>query len=105
MQRTPLWSTIISDIFIVTWSSQVAKKLEKLPKHIERKFFGWVASVQFDGLRKTKALPGYHDEPLKGNRFGQRSVRLNRAYRAIYIERNNGVIEFIEILEVNKHAY
>jgi len=30
---------------------------------------------------------------------------LNRAYRAIYVERASGEIELIEVLEVNKHEY
>ena len=54
---------------------------------------------------KVPAAGGFHDEPLKGKRQGQRSVRLNRAYRAIYVERGTGAVELIEVLEVNKHEY
>lgn len=50
-------------------------------------------------------MQGYHDEPLKGDRKGQRSVRLNKAYRAIYEEKNNREIKLILILEVSKHEY
>jgi hypothetical protein len=32
-------------------------------------------------------------------------VRLNRAFRAIYVEHENGEVELIEVLEVNKHEY
>lgn len=46
-----------------------------------------------------------HDEPLKGKRQGQRSIRLNKAYRAIYIINKEGVIHFVEVEEVNKHEY
>ena len=53
-------------------------------------------------MRKHK---GFHDEPLKGKRRGQRSVRLNRAYRAIYVEREAGKFELIQVLEVNEHGY
>lgn len=49
--------------------------------------------------------PGYHDEPLKGKRLGQRSIRLNKAYRAIYEIDTTGTIHFIEVIEVNKHEY
>ncbi len=45
----------------------------------------------------------YHDEPLKGQRIGQRSIRLSKSYRAIYIEHNDDII--IEVIEVNKHEY
>jgi proteic killer suppression protein len=30
---------------------------------------------------------------------------LNRAYRAIYEIKEDGTVEFIQILEVNKHDY
>ena len=49
--------------------------------------------------------PGFHDEPLKGKRQGQRSIRLNKGFRAIYTIDTGGVIHFIEIAEVNKHEY
>ncbi len=47
----------------------------------------------------------FHDEPLQGNRRGQRSIRLNQAYRAIYLETSDGDLELVEIIEVTKHEY
>lgn len=64
----------------------------------------WVETVDEIGINEVRKIAGYHDEPLKGKRFGQRSIRLNHSYRAIYIIRNTN-IEFIEIIEVNKHDY
>jgi proteic killer suppression protein len=32
-------------------------------------------------------------------------VRLNRAYRAIYIEREVDEVALIDVIEVNKHGY
>jgi toxin HigB-1 len=95
----------MSDAFKVVWSKNVTKQLNKLPDVIVRKFYAWVVSVELAGIRETRKSPGFHDEPLKGQRQGQRSVRLNRAYRAIYFERDNGEIEFLEVIEVNKHEY
>ncbi len=95
----------MADIHKVLWSKQVTKRIDKLPDIILRKFYAWVTSVQLSGLRETRKSPGFHDEPLKGNRLGQRSVRLNRAYRAIYIENTDGTLEFLEVIEVNKHEY
>lgn len=92
-------------IFIVILSEQAKKDLRKIPKRIVKKFKLWIERVENDGLRETRKTKSYHDEPLQGNRFGQRSIRLNRAYRAFYIEKNNGFVELIEILEINKHAY
>jgi proteic killer suppression protein len=54
-------------------------------------------------VRKVK---GYHDEPVRGaKRAGQRSVRLSRAYRLFYVEKLDGKLELVEIVEVNKHEY
>jgi proteic killer suppression protein len=57
------------------------------------------------GLTEVRKLSGYHDEPLKGTRKGQRSIRLNRAYRAIYVEHEGGKIHIVEVIEVSKHEY
>ena len=48
-----------------------------------------------------------HDELLTGERKGQRSIRLSKAYRAFYIEYDilEGNINIIEVTEVNKHEY
>jgi len=61
--------------------------------------------VGHKGVSQVRKIPGYHDEPLKGDRIGQRSIRLNRAYRAIYFIDKKSVVHFIEIVEVNKDAY
>jgi proteic killer suppression protein len=53
----------------------------------------------------VRKIPGFHDEPLKGDRKGQRSIRLSKAYRAIYVIGNSGNIEIAEIIEVHKHDY
>lgn len=62
-------------------------------------------AVGRNGLHQVRKIPSYHDEPLKGDRLGQRSIRLNRAYRAIYIVKKDEEIEFLRIEEVNKHEY
>lgn len=58
------------------------KQLKKVPLQIREALRYWAESVERLGIREVRKLAGYHDEPLKGNRKGQRSVRLNRAYRA-----------------------
>ena len=44
----------------------------------------------------------WRDEALKGKRLGQRSIRLSKGVRAIYIEET---IVFITIIEVHNHEY
>lgn len=89
----------------VYWSSRVGKQIDKLPRHIGEKFYDWVAAVKRSGIAEVRKNPGLHDEPLKGIRSGQRSIRLNKAYRAIYIETANGELRLIQVIEVNKHEY
>jgi len=89
----------------VFWRSAVEKQLDLVPEVIRRKFRLWVALVEESGIREVRKHKGFHDEPLKGKRRGQRSVRLNRAYRAIYVERETGKVELLEVLEVSKHDY
>jgi proteic killer suppression protein len=52
----------------------------------------------------VRKAPGYHDEPLLGDRKGQRSIRLNKQWRAIYRILAQK-IEFILIEEVTPHDY
>ena len=87
------------------WGKIVDKQLERVPDIIARKFRIWVALVEESGIREVRRCKGFHDEPLKGRLQGQRSVRFNRAYRAIYVEHETGEVELIEVLEVNKHEY
>lgn len=84
---------------------KVEKQLKKLPSHVVDKLMTWVRSVELAGLREIRKIPGYHDEPLKGQRSGQRSIRLSKGYRAIYTEENDGAINLIIVEEVNKHEY
>ena len=50
-------------------------------------------------------MPGYHDEPLRGPRAGQRSIRLSQVYRAVYTLRRDPMGEIAIIEEVSKHGY
>jgi toxin HigB-1 len=85
--------------------NKVHKQLRKLPSLVVDKLVAWAKSVELKGIRKIRKIPGYHDEPLKGDRKGQRSIRLSKAYRAIYTEHLDGSINVVTIEEVNKHEY
>jgi toxin HigB-1 len=92
------------DVFDVVISNKALKSLRKVPKPILDKFQLWVEAIEIDGIREVRKLPGFHDEPLRGTRKRQRSVRLNKAYRAIY-EINKNKVEFIKVIEVTNHEY
>ncbi len=85
-------------------ADSVKKNLHKVPLAIRKKLFTWVAAVEERGLNEVRKIPGYHDEPLKGERKGQRSIRLNKQWRAIYRIIINK-IEFVLIEEVTPHDY
>ncbi len=93
------------DIYTVILSEDAKDDLKKVPTHIATKLASWIDAVSHDGLLQVRKIPGYHDEPLKRKRAGQRSIRLNRAYRAIYIIGKLGMTELVTIEEVNKHDY
>ncbi len=90
---------------VVVLSKSAEKSLKKVPYYINVKLLAWIDSVMNEGLDVVRRIPGYHDEPLKGNRLGQRSIRLNKAYRAIYEVNAEDELEIIEVVDVNKHDY
>ena len=93
------------DILKVVITKQADKDLRKAPDYIVLKLQAWVDEVTEQGLREVRKVPGFHDEPLKGKRKGQRSIRLSKAYRAIYTVDEANTIQFISIIEMNKHDY
>ena len=56
------------------------KQLRKVPRYVAEKLADWALAVEAYGLEEIRKVPGYHDEPLKGKRAGQRSIRLSRAF-------------------------
>ncbi|MCK5164454.1 MAG: type II toxin-antitoxin system mRNA interferase toxin, RelE/StbE family [Desulfobacula sp.] len=84
-------------------NKKAQKQLKKIPGHIRNNFHLWVKNVEMVGIEETRKIKGYNDEPLHGERTGQRSIRLSRSYRAIYIKYRKTIT--IEVIEVNKHEY
>ena len=93
------------EIYNVVLKKKLQDRLTTIPKHIVAKLTAWISAVSHDGLSEVRKIPGFHDEPLKGDRKGQRSIRLSKSYRAIYIIAQSGKMEVVEIIEVNKHDY
>lgn len=89
----------------VVVSRRAEKQLAKVPKIIRQKFALWVQLLKADGLDLTRLNKGLHDEPLRGKRKHQRSVRLSRAYRAFYELTEKKTLQIVAVVEVNKHEY
>lgn len=81
------------------------KNLKRTPRYIQEKFRAWLVSVAKIGLLETRKQSGWHDEPLHGVRYTQRSIRLNRQWRAIYIINHEGIVKFLDVIEVTAHDY
>ena len=81
------------------------KQLRRMPRHIVENLAAWVDDVETRGLEAVRKVPGYHDEPLHGDRQGQRAIRLSRAYRAMYVVKEDKEGTFVSIEEVSKHDY
>lgn len=84
----------------VEFSNNAKKQLRKVPGHVQSKLMYWVTQVQDYGIEEVRKIPGFHDEPLRGQRKGQRSIRLSKSWRAIYQVINN-----IIVIEVHNHDY
>lgn len=88
----------------VELSSLVKKQLKKLPIHIVVSFQNWVEDVEERGLEEVRKIPGYHDEPLRGELKGLRSIRLSRGYRAYY-RIVDGQVKLVNVERIDKHEY
>lgn len=88
----------------VTLTKQAQKGFTKAPQQVQNKLLKWMGDVEAKGLTAVSVQPAYHDEPLTGQRQGQRSIRLNLQWRAIYTVQSNGTI-LVTILEVTPHDY
>jgi proteic killer suppression protein len=86
-------------------AARARRQLRRTPTHIVIKLLAWIESVERDGLERTRQVPGFHDEPLRGSRRGQRSIRLSRQWRAIYEIRAEGNTRLISVEEVTPHDY
>lgn len=85
-------------------SALVRKQLKKLPMHIVISFQNWVEDVETRGLVEVRKIPGYHDEPLRGELKGLRSIRLSRGYRAYY-QVVDDIVKFVNVERIDKHEY
>ena len=88
----------------VIFTARANKQISRAPSHIADKLMNWAEEVELRGLNAVRGRKGYHDEPLQGYRFGQRSIRLSRQWRAIYRQEGEDFI-LIYVLELTPHAY
>jgi len=59
---------------------QAKKPIRKVPAQIRDALDVWIELVEEDGVEEARKILGYHDEPLKGERKGQRSMVVLSAF-------------------------
>lgn len=89
----------------VTLTKLALALVKKAPKQAARKLQRWVESVKLVGLLETREVPGYDDHALKGDRKGQRAIRLTKQWRAVYTVQKDGSVQFARVEEVHPHKY
>lgn len=89
----------------VQWDQSVHKQIHKLPDSMVGSFYDWVNAVEQLGMERVRILPGYHDEKLRGQLRGLRSVRISKAYRVLYYEIEDGLIKVAQVTRISKHDY
>jgi proteic killer suppression protein len=92
-------------ITTVVLTTKARKDLIKVPFYIGLKLQTWIDQVTHEGLEATRKIAGYHDEPLKGEWKGFRSIRLSQSYRAFYTLKDDGMLKFVAVERINKHEY
>jgi proteic killer suppression protein len=78
-------------------ASKAARKVLPLDLHgIARRKLDWINSAQ--ALQDLRSPPGNRLEALKGDRFGQHSIRINDQYRICFNWTANGP-DLVEIVD------
>lgn len=90
----------------VVMTESAKKDLKRAPLHIVEKLNAWAYAVERVGLDEIRKIRGYYDHALAGNRAGQRSISLNKQWRAIYtLEKDTAKLVFVAVHEVTPHKY
>lgn len=84
---------------------KLTKAMKRVPKEILKKLAIWIKDVKSLGIEEVRKIPGWHDEPLEGKKKERRSIRLNKKWRAEYVEETDAEGKTILILEVHPHDY
>lgn len=100
---------VLSDICLganveINVHAKAEKSIKKAPKQVQTKFMLWIKSLEELGMAQTRKVKGWHDEPLKGEKKGIRSIRLNKQWRLEYIY-DKEKIEIVWVQDIHPHTY
>lgn len=80
-----------------------AKRLDRLPQDILKRYEKWKDIVRISGPAGLRLIKGFHDEALHGRWKGYRSSRLGEQYRVIYKIEEREVL--VLIMKITAHDY
>lgn len=90
---------------VVELNKRAEKSLHKAPPQVQQKMAFWKAIVEMKGINLARQIKGFHDEPLYGSRTGERSIRLNIQWRAIYLSYHQADRRIVRVVEIVPHKY
>ena len=83
---------------------RVDKQLSaKVPIEVLKRYEKWKDIARLSGPIGLRAIKGFHDAALSGQREGQRSSRLGLQWRVIY--QVSAAVFLIQVVEVIAHDY
>ena len=82
---------------------RVARRVQRLPVEILKRYEKWKDVVRISGPQGLKQIRGFNDEALLGDWKGHRSSRLNRQFRVIYRVERDRIL--VEVVDVTAHDY
>jgi toxin HigB-1 len=82
---------------------RIDKQISPLPKEILKRYEKWKDIAMISGPVGFRAIKGFHDEALRGERANHRSSRLGLQYRVIY--RVVAVEQAFEVVSITAHDH
>ncbi len=82
---------------------RVARRLDRLPREILKRYEKWKDIVQLSGPAGLQVIKGFQDEALRGEWRGHRSSRLGQQFRVIYQVARQEVV--VKVIDVTAHDY
>lgn len=94
-----------NDEYLGTLAENKSVGKRKYPEEVELGFKRRIAQIkQVNGTKDLRELKSLHFEKLKEKRYlGNYSIRINKAYRLIFIITKEERLEVMEIEEINNH--
>ncbi len=82
---------------------RAAKRLDRLPKDILKRYEKWKDIVRMSGPPGLRLIKGFHDESLHGKWQGHRASRLGDQYRVLYRVEEQKIL--VLVIDITAHDY